>query len=102
MNHHSTRPAATEGEIDPLLKVNVDRLLPRKVVRQLTSLGNTAMHEAIRRREFPAPVWLTPSGSRVAWTESSIAAWIQSRVELSKQLGAAGRARGPNSRHGGV
>ena len=77
-----------------------DRLLKIDEVEHLVSLGRTSIYAGVRRGDFPAPLSLSPSGARVAWTESSISSWIQSRVAQAAELGAAGRARGPNSRHG--
>ena len=54
-----------------------DRLLKIDEVEHLVSLGRTSIYAGVRRGDFPAPLSLSPSGARVAWTESSISGWIQ-------------------------
>lgn len=54
-----------------------ETLLRRPAVEARTGLSRSTVYEWMRRGEFPQPVRL---GSRmVAWRESDIAAWLESR-----------------------
>lgn len=56
----------------------VDRLLRRTTVEEATGLGRSTIYKLIDSGDFPRPVKLT--GKIVAWRESDITAWIESRV----------------------
>lgn len=56
-----------------------EKLLPQKAVSDLTSCSRTTIYRGVRAGTFPAPVRITER--RVAWPESSVQAWIQSRVQ---------------------
>lgn len=54
-------------------------LLRLKSLKVKVGLGKTSIHEKIKRGEFPKPI---PLGARaVAWLESDIDAWIESRIQ---------------------
>ena len=55
-----------------------ENLLDRKKVEIKTTLSRSSIYDMIARGEFPKPVKI--SGRRVAWLESSVDAWIQSRT----------------------
>jgi len=55
----------------------IEKLLPQKSVTQVTSCSRTTIYRAVRAGTFPAPVRITER--RVAWRESDVQAWIQSR-----------------------
>lgn len=59
--------------------------LPR--VKDRTGLCRASIYAAIKNGTFPSPIKLTERA--VGWTASSIEAWIQSRVEASRQQVAA-------------
>jgi prophage regulatory protein len=54
-------------------------LLPRQAVQSKTTLSRSSLYAMIARGDFPAPIKIT--GRRVAWTETSVNDWIQSRIE---------------------
>jgi prophage regulatory protein len=54
-------------------------LLARQAVQSKTTLSRSSLYAMIARGEFPAPIKIT--GRRVAWTETSVDDWIQSRIE---------------------
>ncbi len=64
-NHHTNTPTP--------------RLLRRREVEALTGLGRSTIYEMMSKGLFPRAFKLT--GKAVGWTESSIAAWIQSREQ---------------------
>lgn len=73
---------------DKILKVKevkppqpIDRLLRNPEVRSLTGLGRTSLYDLIRNGEFPAPVRLARRS--VAWRESDIRGWIESRQPVA-------------------
>ena len=55
----------------------MDKLLRLDAVKDAVGLKNTAIYQAIRRKQFPSPVRI---GARaVAWRESDILNWISER-----------------------
>lgn len=76
-----------------------DRLLPiDETCIRAGRVSKSTLHGWIRDKYFPAPIPLNPSGSRVAFLESQVNAWIQERARRAAELGAAGRAKSPNPR----
>ena len=55
-----------------------NNLLDRKKVQSKTTLSRSSIYDLIAKGEFPKPVKI--SGRRVAWLESSVDAWIESRT----------------------
>jgi prophage regulatory protein len=72
-------PPPANGTGDSILR------LPR--VKDRTGLCRASIYAAIKNGTFPAPIKL--SERAVGWTASSIEAWIQSRIEASRQQVAA-------------
>ncbi|MBF0400399.1 MAG: AlpA family transcriptional regulator [Magnetococcales bacterium] len=62
---------------------NHERLLRRKEVENMTSLGCSAIYLMMKNGEFPDPVRL--SSRSVAWRESEIIAWINSRISTREE-----------------
>ncbi|SHJ37079.1 transcriptional regulator, AlpA family [Ruegeria lacuscaerulensis ITI-1157] len=59
-----------------------DRLLRRPEVENLTGLSRSTLYDWMKRGDFPQPVKL---GVRlVAWRESDIVVWLQSREPRTK------------------
>jgi prophage regulatory protein len=58
-----------------------ERLLQQKDVTQVTSCSRTTIYRGVRAGTFPAPVRITER--RVAWRETDVQAWIQSRGEVA-------------------
>lgn len=56
------------------------RLLKRPEVREKTSLSDSELYRQIGAGTFPRPIRLTPNGRAVAWLESEVDAWIESRL----------------------
>lgn len=56
------------------------RLLKRPEVREKTSLSDSELYRQIAAGAFPRPIRLTPNGRAVAWLESEVDAWIESRL----------------------
>lgn len=57
-------------------------LLRRPEVLRRCGISNTTLHRLIHSDDFPRPVQL---GERsVAWIESEIDAWIESRIKASR------------------
>lgn len=86
---NSTLPAAPAAN---------DRLLPIDETCSRIGMSKSWVLSEARKGTFPAPIPLTPSGSRVAWLESQVNAWIQERVQRAAELGSAVRAKSPNPR----
>ncbi len=76
-----------------------DRLLPTdETCSRVGGVSKSTLLAWVREGTFPAPIPLTPGGTRVAFLESQVNAWIQQRAQVAAQLGAAGRAKSPNPR----
>lgn len=59
-------------------------LLKRPDVRKRTTLSDSALYRLIEKGEFPRPINLGPRA--VAWIEEEVNAWINSRIEASREL----------------
>ena len=75
----------TRGQIliaSKTLSTNLDRLIRRPEVEQITGKSRSGIYEGIADGTFPRPVRI---GARaVAWRESDIQNWIDQREEGSK------------------
>ena len=60
-------------------------ILRLALVKQRTGLSRSSIYNGVKQGTFPAQISLGPRA--VGWLESSINAWIQSRVELSSKVG---------------
>lgn len=65
-------PSQLVGEANPC------RVLSIRDVIKLTSLSRATLYR-MSGRSFPAPVRLTPTGSRVGWVEAEVRDWLSSR-----------------------
>ena len=54
-----------------------DKMLRRPIVEDMTGLGRSTIYDLMAKGQFPRPVKLT--GRAVAWPESEVAAWLESR-----------------------
>jgi prophage regulatory protein len=55
----------------------VEEILRKRRVLSVIGMGNTLLHDAVKRKEFPAPVRL---GARaVGWKRSDVEAWVANR-----------------------
>lgn len=60
-------------------------LLRRPEVSRRTGLSRTTLYRLVQSKEFPAPRQL---GARaVAWVESEVSAWIESRAAGTRPTG---------------
>ena len=60
-------------------------ILRRSQVQARTGISRSGIYQKMADGEFPKSISLGPRA--VGWLESSIDAWIQSRVELSAKVG---------------
>jgi prophage regulatory protein len=79
----------------PLAPAVPDRLLPIKETCSRVGLSPSSVRNMERADLFPRSIPLTPSGSRVAWLESQVNAWIQERAQRAAD---ASRVKSPNPR----
>lgn len=83
----------------PVMPANPDRLLPTdETCARVGAVSKSTLLSWVREGYFPAPIPLTPSGTRVAFLESQVNAWIQSRAQTAAEQGPAARAKSPNPR----
>lgn len=62
-------------------------LIKLPAVKEKTSLSTSTIYRGVERGDFPKPVRLSPRS--VAWVENEVEAWIEQRIEASRQQGAA-------------
>jgi prophage regulatory protein len=60
--------------------VEAPRLLALRAVTDRTSLSRMSILRAVARGDFPRPLRL--SSQRIAWRESDVADWINSRTPV--------------------
>ena len=58
------------------------RLLRLPEVSRIVGLKRSPIYERIARGEFPKPIKLGPRC--VAWPDTAIAAWVQSKIDAAK------------------
>lgn len=56
------------------------RLIRKPEVRTITGLSDSEISRQIRAGEFPAPVPLSEKGRAVAWLESEVQEFVESRI----------------------
>ena len=54
-----------------------DRFVPPKEMRRMTGLASSTAYELMKRGQFPRNRKITPK--KVAWLESELVAWMNSR-----------------------
>lgn len=57
-----------------------DRFLSQNEVCHTVGLSRMTIHRMRKAGDFPPPLYLTQNRSRMAWRESDIQEWMQSRV----------------------
>jgi prophage regulatory protein len=57
------------------------KLLRIKQVQQLTSLSKSYIYDLCKRKIFPQSLPLVKGGTSVAWIESEVLEWIDSRIK---------------------
>jgi prophage regulatory protein len=57
------------------------KLIRIKSVVNLTGLSKSYIYQLVTSGHFPLSVKLVPGGTSVAWIESEIEGWIQSRIQ---------------------
>lgn len=75
----SNPSAPTTGAVLPTEKPPY-KLLRLPAVEERTALRKSSIYAQVKAGKFPAPVRLTENA--VAWRESEINAWIESRVKV--------------------
>jgi prophage regulatory protein len=61
-------------------KVYSGKLIRVRSVIELTGLSKSYIYDLCNKNLFPKSIRLVPGGSSVAWVESEIMDWIDSRV----------------------
>lgn len=61
--------------------MEASRLMKDAEVVKATGIGRSTRYEMIARREFPAPIRLSPR--RIAWRSADIDEWLKSRKEAA-------------------
>lgn len=57
------------------------KLLRIKQVQQITGLSKSYIYQLCNQNLFPKSIQLVTGGSSVAWVESEILEWIDSRIK---------------------
>ena len=71
------------SECDQLHQENdqIRKLIRIKSVVDLTGLSKSYIYELCKKGLFPRSIQLVPGGTSVAWVESEIQGWIESRIQ---------------------
>ncbi len=73
------------NERDLLKKDHPKRLIRIGDVANLTNLSKSYIYQLCDDDRFPKSIKLVPGGSSVAWLESEVLSWIDSRIEARDQ-----------------
>lgn len=73
----------------------LEKHLRRPAVEEITGLSRSAIYALMARGEFPRPIKLT--GKAVAWPESAIRQWLESRSHAPANLSSLPRFEGTAS-----
>jgi prophage regulatory protein len=64
-----------------------EKLLRIKQVQDRTSLSKSYIYQLCSQNQFPKSIQLVAGGSSVAWIESEIQDWIDSRIKARDEGG---------------
>jgi prophage regulatory protein len=73
-------PIKSKGDSLTLASNETPRLIRIRSVLALTGLSKSYTYELCSKGLFPKSVQLVPGGTSVAWVESEVLAWIDSRI----------------------
>lgn len=65
--------------------VHPNKLIRIKKVQEITGLSKSYIYQLVKQRVFPRSILLIEGGSAVAWLESDVLDWVDSRVLASKK-----------------
>ena len=65
----------------------VQKLIRIKSVVNFTGLSKSYIYDLCKKGAFPRSIQLVPGGTSVAWVESEIKEWIDSRIQERNQEG---------------
>ncbi len=77
LQHQQAQAATPAATITP----TIDPLLRLPAVESAAALKRSAIYDGVRKGTFPKTVRI--GGQAVAWRQSDVAAWINSRVEAA-------------------
>ena len=60
------------------------KLIRIQQVAEKLGVSVSWIYKHLAKRDFPRPIKLTDGGRAIAWRESDIDAWIETRIEESK------------------
>ncbi len=69
----------------PQISNLLHKLLRLPAVCAMTGVGKTGVYQGIKERTFPAPIKI--GGRAVAWIESEVSDWIESRIVATRGAG---------------
>lgn len=56
------------------------RLIRIRLVMEMTGISKSYIYQLVKEKEFPKPVKLTKGSKAVAWIESEVQEWVESRI----------------------
>ena len=73
----------SNSECDQLYQENdqIRKLIRIRSVTNLTGLSKSYIYDLCKKGLFPKSIQLVPGGTSVAWVESEIKEWIDSRIQ---------------------
>lgn len=58
-----------------------NKLIRIRSVLDLTGISKSYLYQLVSRGDFPRPVQLVKGGKSVAWIESEVHSWVESRIQ---------------------
>jgi len=62
------------------------RLIRIREVIRLIGISKSYIYQLVSQGKFPKPVTLVPGGKSVAWLESEVLEWIDSRIQARDEV----------------
>jgi prophage regulatory protein len=64
----------------------VNKLIRIKSVLDLTGISRSYTYQLVKNGGFPKPVQLIQGGTSVAWIESEVQSWVDSRIQARDEV----------------
>ena len=64
----------------------VKKLIRIKSVLGMTGISKSYLYQLVSKGDFPRPVQLVQGGKSVAWIESEVQSWVESRIQARDEV----------------
>lgn len=66
--------------------VKQNKLIRIRSVLEMTSISKSYIYQLVKKGVFPKPVQLIKGGKAVAWIESEVQSWVESRIQARDEV----------------